>query len=63
VDVGVLGSGQTGQGILPTNYSPWSGDVGGRVQYRWSDAVTLYGAMDRIFPGNKTYRVGMRFKL
>ena len=63
VDVGVIGSGQTGQGILPTNYSPWSGDVGGRVQYRWSDAVTLYGAMDRIFPGNKTYRVGMRFKL
>jgi outer membrane receptor protein involved in Fe transport len=62
-DVGVLGSGQTGQGILPTNYAPASGDIGGRVQYRWSDVVTLYGAMDRIFPGNKTYRVGMRFKL
>jgi outer membrane receptor protein involved in Fe transport len=62
-DVGVLGSGQTGEGILPTNYAPWSGDIGGRVQYRWSDVITLYGAMDRIFPGNKTYRVGMRFKL
>jgi len=61
-DIGVVGSGQTGQGILPTNYVPWSGDIGGRVQYRWSDAVTLYGAMDRIFPGNKTYRVGMRFR-
>ena len=63
VDVGVVGSGQTGQGILPTNYVPWSGDIGGRLQYRWSDVVTLYGAMDRVFPGNKTYRVGMRFKL
>lgn len=63
VDVGVVGSGQTGQGILPTNYVPWSGDIGGRIQYKWTDTVTLFGAMDRIFPGNKTYRVGARFRL
>ena len=58
-----ISSGQNGQGIYPTNYQPWSGDIGGRVQYKWSDTVQLYGAMDRIFPGNKTYRVGVRFNL
>ena len=35
----------------------------GEAHFARISIVTLYGAMDRIFPGNKTYRVGMRFKL
>jgi outer membrane receptor protein involved in Fe transport len=62
VDYGNTTAGQQGQGFLPTNYAPWSADIGGRIQYRLSDMITIYGAMDRVFPGNKSYRVGARFR-
>ena len=58
----LLGAGQTGRGILPTNYVPWSGDIGLRGSYKWSDNVSLYAAMDRVLPGNKTWRAGFRFR-
>jgi hypothetical protein len=62
VDYGNTTSGQQGAGFVPTNYAPWSADFGARIQYRMTDMITLYGAMDRVFPGNKSYRVGARFQ-
>ena len=62
VDYGNTVAGQQGEGFLPTNYAPWSADIGGRIQYRVRDNITIYGAMDRVFPGNKSYRAGMRFQ-
>ncbi len=62
-DIAAISSGQAGADYYPSNYNRASGDIGAQIQYRWSDAIQLYGAMDRIFPGNKSYRAGFRFNL
>ncbi len=60
-DIAAISSGQAGPDYYPSNYNRPSADIGANISYKWSSDVQLYAAMDRIFPGNKSYRAGFRF--
>jgi hypothetical protein len=65
--VATITAGQTPRGFNPTSYSPWQATTDLRVQYRWSNNITLFGAIDNIqnlpYGGTfrRSYRMGVRF--
>src|SRR5690606_23965114 len=67
VDVANVQAGRYGDGITATNYQAISAPVDLRVQYRWTNNVTLFGAIDNVqnLPTDTTlrraYRMGVRF--
>jgi outer membrane receptor protein involved in Fe transport len=66
-NVATVSAGQRGEGILETNYNAIEAPIDLRVQYRWSNNITLFGAIDNVqnLPTDTTlrraYRFGVRF--
>ncbi len=60
-------AGQRGTGILETNYNAMELPIDLRAQYRWSNNITLFAAIDNVqnLPTDTTlrraYRLGVRF--
>jgi outer membrane receptor protein involved in Fe transport len=67
VDVASVSAGQRGTGILETNYNAMELPIDLRAQYRWSNNITLFAAIDNVqnLPTDTTlrraYRLGVRF--
>jgi len=67
VDVATVQPGRNGDGITETNYQAIRAPIDLRVQYRWTNNITLYAAIDNIqnLPVDSTlrraYRMGVRF--
>jgi outer membrane receptor protein involved in Fe transport len=65
--VATITAGQTRPGFNPTNYNPWQATTDLRLQYRWSNNITLFGNVDNIqnlpYGGTfrRAYRMGVRF--
>lgn len=65
--VATITAGQTRPGFNPTNYNPWQATTDIRLQYRWSNNITLFGNVDNIqnlpYGGTfrRAYRMGIRF--
>jgi len=68
-DVAIPSSGNTFIGENSTNYNPWAIDIDLRASYRWSNNITLFGAVDNVMDnpqfGNggqrRQYRMGVRW--
>jgi hypothetical protein len=65
--VATVSAGQVVQGMTPTLYNPWQATTDLRLQYRWSNNITLFGAVDNVqnlpYGGTfrRAYRMGLRF--
>ena len=68
-DVAIPSSGNAFPGENWTNYSPYAIDLDLRASYRWSNNITLFGAIDNVMDnpqiGNggqrRQYRLGVRW--
>jgi iron complex outermembrane receptor protein len=63
-----VSAGQRAPGTAETNYNAFAVRSDVRVQYRWSNNITLFGAIDNIqnlpgggFSARRSYRAGIRF--
>jgi outer membrane receptor protein involved in Fe transport len=63
-----VSSGQRAPGTAETNYNRFAVRSDVRVQYRWSNNITLFGAIDNVqnipgggFASRRSYRAGVRF--